>query len=147
MNGEWKKLLETAKDYLVPVSMVTKGGLITSNRYAIAKPIYAAKVNHLGTLNDDEGQLRTAVCVGHKDKRKFTEETAAEIFDVHPLEIESAFITSGMPFSNAKERNEWVGTHHYATNYDVADTPWWWEEKILLSALNVAYVSGKIPRS
>jgi L-asparaginase/Glu-tRNA(Gln) amidotransferase subunit D len=145
--NEWKSLIKKARDYLVPVSMVTKGGLITSDRYAVAVPIYVEGVNHSGTLNQDEGQVRTAVIVGHKDKRDFINEDAAETFNVPPLEIKNKAYVSGMLFRNAKERNEWENNHHYSTNYDILDaSSMKWEEKILWSALDIAYISGRLPR-
>ncbi len=145
MNDKWQKVLRTAKDYNVPVSVVTAEGLVTSNEYAVAKPLYKEGINHSGTLNAKEAQIRMATCIGHEEKIKFRTEYVAELFNVEPLDIDSAFIVPGLLFKNPEQRKEWAHVHHYSTNIDYAITPnFLWEEKILLAGLNNAYVSGKM---
>ncbi len=147
LNKKWKKVLKTARNYGVPVSIVTDEGLITSNEYAVAKPLHKEKVNPSGTLSAKEAQIRKATGIGNKKKRKFMRENVAEIFGLDPLNIFSAFYVSGMLFKDSEQRNDWAKKFRYSTNIDVAFSPLFkWEEKMLLSGLNHAYVSGKTPR-
>ncbi len=146
LNNKWEKVLGVARACNVPVSIVTDEGLITSNEYAVAKPMYDEQgVDHSGTLNAKEAQIRMATCIGHKNKRRFITENVAELFDLEPLDIISAYYVPGTLFKNTEQREEWVRDHRYSTNLDYAVTPLLrWEEKILWAGLNKAYVSGKI---
>jgi len=147
IKPKWEKVLKIARENSIPVVIVTDEGVITSNEYAVAKPLPKLGVNYSGTLNAKESQIRVATGIGDEKKRKFIKEVAAEIFDSDLLSIFSAFYVPGMLFKDAEQRNEWVHTHGYSTNIDVAVSPLFtWEEKILLSGLNYAYVSGKLER-
>jgi len=145
MNDEWRKVLRAAKEYNVPVAIVSDEGLITSNEYAVAKPLYKAGVNHSGTSNAKEAQIEMAYCVGHEDKRKSITEDVAEIFHVEPLNIVSAMYVPGKLFKNTEQRTDWAHTHKYSTNLSYTISPLFqWEEKAKLAGLNHAYVSGEL---
>ncbi len=147
LKKEWKKFLRTTVDYNVPVCMTTDEGVITAMEYEVSRPPLKYRSMFLsGTRNAEESQCRTATSIGDESKKEFVKEIG-EMFDVHPLDILGAFNVSGSLFKTPEERVEWTIMRKYSTNADIAASPLFvYEEKILLSALNCAYVSGKLKR-
>jgi L-asparaginase/Glu-tRNA(Gln) amidotransferase subunit D len=147
ITEKWKDLMEKARSLNVPVVIVTEEGVITSNEYEVSRPAlekYGA--NFSGTLNAEEAQVRAATGIGHGEKVSLIE-AAAEYFKVKPLDVFSAFYVSGLLFKDARQRENWASMRKYSTNPDIAASPLFaYEEKILLSALNHAYVCGRIKR-
>ncbi|MDI6825676.1 MAG: asparaginase domain-containing protein [Candidatus Aenigmarchaeota archaeon] len=147
ITHKWKKLMKEAQSRNVPVVIVTDEGIITSKEYEVSRPSYDKyRANHSGTLNAEEAQIRVATGIGDEFKVRLISKVA-EIFRVKPLDVFSAFYVPGSLFKDAEQRAEWERVHKYSTNPDIAVSPLFeYEEKIMLSALNHAYVLGTMKK-
>jgi len=147
VTPKWEELLRVAESRNTPIIIVTEEGIVTSKEYEVSRQIYSKhNATHSGTLNAEEARIRAATVIGHKDKKKLIDEVA-DIFRTKPLTVFSSAYAAGLLWKDPEQRTDWEKIYRYSTNPDMIVSPLFiYEEKIMLSALNHAYVSGEIKR-